>query len=182
MAWLAVLTLVAVVILALTGHAAGSASHEDAVNALGVHLLGVVVWTGGLIALVVMRVPLGSDLGATVVALLDRGGLVLRRGGRSPASSRPGSGWGRSTGSFTAYGAVVALKTLAIVALGVFGWLHRRNIAEVLTTDPVTGGRSRGWPWSSSPSWAPRPGWRPCWPAACRRCPTPRRPPAACWS
>ena len=48
MAWLALLTLAAVVILALTGHAAGSASHEDAVNALGVHLLGVVVWTGGL--------------------------------------------------------------------------------------------------------------------------------------
>ncbi len=66
MAWLAVLTLAAVVILALTGHAAGSTSHEDAVNALGVHLLGVVVWTGGLIGLVALRRPLGTDLGTTV--------------------------------------------------------------------------------------------------------------------
>ena len=57
MAWLAASTLGAVVVLALTGHAAGSASHEDAVNALAVHLLGVVVWTGGLLALVVMRRP-----------------------------------------------------------------------------------------------------------------------------
>ena len=66
MAWLAVFTLFAVVILALTGHAAGSASHEDAVNALAIHLLGVVVWTGGLIGLIVMRRGLGSDLGPTV--------------------------------------------------------------------------------------------------------------------
>ena len=82
MAWLALLTLTAVVILALTGHAAGSASHEDSVNALGVHLLGVVVWTGGLIALLVMRRPLGDDLGPTVAPLLDRS----RRGAsaRSP--------------------------------------------------------------------------------------------------
>src|SRR6478609_5996038 len=35
MAWLALFSLAAVVILALTGHAAGSASHEDSVNALG---------------------------------------------------------------------------------------------------------------------------------------------------
>ena len=138
MAWLAVFTLVAVVILALTGHAAGSASHEDAVNALGVHLLGVVVWTGGLIALVVMRVPLGSDLGPTVsrystVAAWCFAAVALT--GLQQAWIRLGS----IDGLFTAYGAVVALKTLAIVALGVFGWLHRRNIAEVLTTRPGDG-------------------------------------------
>ena len=46
---------------------------------------------------------------------------------------------GSIDGLFTAYGAVVALKTVAIVALGVLGWLHRRNIVEVLTARPGDG-------------------------------------------
>ena len=138
MAWLALLTLAAVVILALTGHAAGSVSHEDAVNSLGVHLLGVVVWTGGLLALVVMRRPLGSDLGPTVarystVAAWCFGAVALT--GLQQAWIRLGS----VDGLFTAYGAVVALKTVAIMTLGVLGWLHRRNIAEVLTVRPGDG-------------------------------------------
>ena len=138
MAWLALLTLAAVVVLALTGHAAGSVSHEDAVNSLGVHLLGVVVWTGGLLALVVMRRPLGSDLGPTVarystVAAWCFGAVALT--GLQQAWIRLGS----VDGLFTAYGAVVTLKTVAIVTLGVFGWLHRRNIAEVLTVRPGDG-------------------------------------------
>jgi cytochrome c oxidase assembly factor CtaG len=138
MAWLALLTLTAVVILALTGHAAGSASHEDSVNALGVHLLGVVVWTGGLIALLVMRGPLGDDLGPTVgrystLAAWCFGAVALS--GAQQAWIRLGS----VDGLFTAYGAVVALKTVAIVVLGVLGWLHRRNIVEVLAQRPGDG-------------------------------------------
>ena len=107
-------------------------------NALGVHLLGVVVWTGGLLALVVMRRPLGSDLGPTVarystVAAWCFGAVALT--GLQQAWIRLGS----VDGLFTAYGAVVALKTVAIMTLGVLGWLHRRNIAEVLAVRPGDG-------------------------------------------
>ncbi len=138
MAWLAALTLVAVVILALTGHAAGSSSHEDAVNSLGVHLLGVVVWVGGLIALVAMRRGLGSDLGATVArystVALWCFALVTVTGVQQA--------WIR-LGSFgaiaTSYGAIVALKTMALVVLGGLGWFHRRSIATRLAADPGDG-------------------------------------------
>ena len=104
----------------------------------GVHLLGVVVWTGGLIALLVMRRPLGSDLGPTVarystVAAWCFGAVALS--GVQQAWIRLGS----IDGLFTAYGAVVALKTVAIVVLGVLGWLHRRNIVEVLAQRPGDG-------------------------------------------
>ena len=138
MAWLAVLTLAAVVVLALTGHAAGSASHEDAVNALAVHLLGVVVWTGGLLALVVMRRPLGTDLGATVgrystVATWCFGAVALT--GLQQAWIRLGS----LDGLLTAYGLVVALKAVALVVLGVIGWRHRRNLAGRLAHAPGDG-------------------------------------------
>lgn len=138
MAWLALTTLVAVVILALTGHAAGSASHEDAVNSLGVHLLGVVVWVGGLLALVAMRRGLGTDLGATVgrystVALWCFVAVTVT--GVQQAWIRLGS-----LGAVaTSYGALVALKSLALVALGVLGWLNRRAIATRLAADPGDG-------------------------------------------
>ncbi len=138
MAWLAASTLAAVVILALTGHAAGSSSHEDAVNSLGVHLLGVVVWVGGLLALVAMRRGLGADLGATVarystVALWCFGLVAVT--GVQQAWIRLGS-----LGALaTSYGAIVALKTLALIALGVLGWFHRRSIATRLAVDPGDG-------------------------------------------
>ena len=138
MAWLAVLTLAAVVILALTGHAAGSASHEDAVNALGLHLAGVVVWVGGLMALVAMRRSLGADLGATVSRYSTVAAwcfALVTVTGVQQAWIRLGS-----LGAVaTAYGLVVALKTLALVALGVLGWLHRRSIATRLADDPADG-------------------------------------------
>lgn len=138
MAWLAGMTLAAVVILALTGHAAGSSSHEDAVNSLGVHLLGVVVWVGGLLALVAMRRGLGTDLGATVARYSTVAGwcfAAVTVTGLQQAWIRLGS-----LGAVaTSYGAVVALKTLALVALGVLGWLHRRGIATRLADDPGDG-------------------------------------------
>ena len=46
------LSFVALVALALTGHAAGGADHMGAVNSLGLHLLGVCLWVGGLIVLI----------------------------------------------------------------------------------------------------------------------------------
>jgi cytochrome c oxidase assembly factor CtaG/putative copper export protein len=138
MSWLAVLTLVAVVILALTGHAAGSASHEDAVNALGLHLLGVVVWVGGLLGLVAVRRSLGDDLGATVARYSTVAGccfaLVALTGVQQAWIRLGGLG-----GLTTAYGVIVLLKSAALVALGVIGWLHRRGIATRLSTAPGDG-------------------------------------------
>jgi cytochrome c oxidase assembly factor CtaG/putative copper export protein len=138
MAWLALLAFVGILLKALTGHAAGSASHEDAVNGLAVHLLGVVVWVGGLVALVVMRPRLGRDLGATVsrystLALWSF--VAVAASGALQAWIRVGS----PSGLFTAYGAVVLLKTAALVSLGVIGWRHRRNLAGRLAEDPSDG-------------------------------------------
>ncbi|MGL4745135.1 MAG: cytochrome c oxidase assembly protein [Dermatophilaceae bacterium] len=138
MAWLALATVAGVVILSLTGHAAGSASHETAVNALAVHLLGVVVWIGGLLALVAMRRTLGRDLGPTVarystLAGWAYGAVVLS--GLLQASTRLGT----LDDIGTDYGLLLLGKTLILVALGAFGWRHRRGIATRLTADPGDG-------------------------------------------
>jgi putative copper resistance protein D len=54
-ALLAALGLAALVPLALIGHAAGTAGHAMAVNSIGLHLVAVVIWVGGLVALFAVR-------------------------------------------------------------------------------------------------------------------------------
>jgi cytochrome c oxidase assembly factor CtaG/putative copper export protein len=58
---LAILGLVGLVPPALAGHSAARASHETAVTSLGLHLLGVSVWVGGLLCLVLLFGALNSS-------------------------------------------------------------------------------------------------------------------------
>ena len=41
--------------IALSGHAAGSSSHSMAVNSLGIHLVGICIWVGGFVALIIAQ-------------------------------------------------------------------------------------------------------------------------------
>ncbi|KRE42608.1 cytochrome c oxidase assembly protein [Knoellia sp. Soil729] len=130
-AWLAALALGGIVIVALTGHAAGSASHEDAVNSLGVHLIGVTVWVGGLLAIAIMRPRIGEDLGATVgrysvLAAWAYAAVALT--GLQQAVIRLGS----FSGINSAYGAMLVGKTVIIVALGILGWQQRRRVMATI--------------------------------------------------
>ena len=50
LAWASVLSLLALLPLALAGHAAGTADHMNSVDSLALHLLGVCLWVGGLAA------------------------------------------------------------------------------------------------------------------------------------
>ncbi|KGN31676.1 copper resistance protein CopD [Knoellia sinensis KCTC 19936] len=126
-AWLAAITLAGIAIVALTGHAAGSASHEDAVNSLGVHLIGVSAWAGGLIAIALMAPRIRQDLSATV------GRYSVLAGWAYAAVAVTGlqQAWIR-LGSFanldTAYGAMLVAKAVILVALGVIGWQQRRKV------------------------------------------------------
>ncbi|TQJ49027.1 bifunctional copper resistance protein CopD/cytochrome c oxidase assembly protein [Phycicoccus sp. SLBN-51] len=134
MAWLSLLAVLAVLPLALAGHAAGAANHDVAVNALAVHLVGVVVWVGGLLALAVMRPRLGDDLGVTV----QRFSAVALWCFVAVALSGVQSAWirlGSLGGLATAYGLLVIAKVTALVLLGYAGWRHRRTMAHRLRAD-----------------------------------------------
>ena len=61
-----VLAFVALWPMALTGHAAGTLDHDEAVNLQLFHLVGINVWVGGLLALVLVRRVLGEALLVTV--------------------------------------------------------------------------------------------------------------------
>ena len=63
--WITFLAFLALFPVALSGHASGSDDHQNAVDSLAVHLVGVTVWVGALIAIVLLGPGLGRQL-ATV--------------------------------------------------------------------------------------------------------------------
>ncbi len=119
----------------LTGHSAAADHHVLAVTNLALHVVAATVWVGGLVALVVHGCRT-ADL-ATASARFSR--LALICSGTVGASGllaawlilagRPG-GVGSVVG--TGYGWLLTVKLLALLALGAFGWQHRRRTLPAL--------------------------------------------------
>jgi cytochrome c oxidase assembly factor CtaG/putative copper export protein len=123
---LVLLGVVGLVPPSLAGHSSGLSDHETAVTSLGLHLLGVCVWTGGLVGLILLRARLGealptvarrySTLTGWAFVLVGVSGLI------NAAIRVP-----RLQGLATSYGLLLGLKAGAFVVLGVAGWQHRRR-------------------------------------------------------
>jgi putative copper resistance protein D len=131
-AWTAVLSVVAVLLPAFTGHAAGAGNHQVAITSLAMHVVAAALWAGGLAALLALR---GTDVLAGAAARYSRMALgcfaVVAFSGAANAWVRVGSLdqlW-RS-----AYGTLVVGKIVALLALGVFGALHRTRALPALRT------------------------------------------------
>src|SRR5690625_6162927 len=60
--WPILLGIIAIIPQAITGHASGTEGHHTAVTAMGLHLLGIAIWCGGLAILAVVARNLGDDL------------------------------------------------------------------------------------------------------------------------
>jgi putative copper resistance protein D len=125
-ALIAALGLLTLVPIALTGHAAGTANHSMAVNALGLHLLAVVIWVGGLVSLTLVRTRevLNEKHFHRYSSLALFAYLVLGVSGAVSAWLRVGSleKW------FTTYGLLIVLKTVIFVLLGIFGAIYRKRL------------------------------------------------------
>ena len=148
------LSFVALVAMALNGHASGGADHMGAVNSLGLHLLGVCLWVGGILVLVWV----GPLLSREFSVVSRRGGnthtepllaVVLRRysavalgcyalvllSGIVNAAVRVGS-WEQLGSS---YGVLALTKLMLTLLLGLAGFAHR----QWLIPGVVDGSRSR---------------------------------------
>ncbi|GAB2591109.1 cytochrome c oxidase assembly protein [Microlunatus antarcticus] len=133
-AWAGAIGLLAILPLSLAGHAAGSANHMNAVDSLVLHLLGAVLWVGGLAALVLMGGRLGAQRDAVVRRYSTLAGVcfvVVAFSGVINAALRLGS----FSGLATSYGLLVVGKVVALGLLGVAGFLHRRRVIPRLATD-----------------------------------------------
>ncbi|NMM22021.1 MAG: bifunctional copper resistance protein CopD/cytochrome c oxidase assembly protein [Phycicoccus sp.] len=138
MAALAALSILAILPLALAGHASGAASHDLAVNSLGLHLVSAVLWVGGLLALAMLRPLLGTGLAVSVQRYSTLAGscfVAVAVSGVANAWIRIGSIGNLATG----YGVLVILKVVALVALGIAGWQQRARVVDRIATDPLAG-------------------------------------------
>ena len=127
----------AVAVIALTpplyaGHAAHAGEHEVATGSLVVHVVAASLWVGTLAALVLhlrgdraVRVAATSRFSTLAMACFG----VLAASGALSAVARLGT----SRASWlSTYGAVLAVKIVAVVVLGVLGWAHRRWTLDLL--------------------------------------------------
>lgn len=133
----AALSVFALLPLSLSGHAAGSDEHGNAVNSLAIHLIGVTAWAGGLGAVILLRRRVGDDI-ATVVSrystLAGWAFAAVAFSGIINASLRLAG----PSDLLSPYGVLIVVKTTALVLLGLAGVWHRRRLIPKLAADPTS--------------------------------------------
>ncbi|WP_299039599.1 cytochrome c oxidase assembly protein [uncultured Pseudokineococcus sp.] len=142
--WAALLACLAIVPLALNAHSTGASGHETAVSSWGLHVLGVALWFGGLMALVAIARRTGPELPvvASRYSTLALVGFVLVVvSGVANAALRV-AGLGDLLG--TGYGLLVLAKAVASVLLGFAGYVHRRRLLAGLEARTASGTSARG--------------------------------------
>jgi len=128
--------MIGLVPLAQQGHAAGTASHDSAVTALGLHLVGAALWVGGLLLVVLLRNVLPGDRLPLVVARYSSIALgcfvLVAVSGTASAVIRVGT----LSNLTSPYGVLVLVKIAAIIGIGVLGAVQRRRAIRALTDAP----------------------------------------------
>ncbi|MFM5903623.1 MAG: cytochrome c oxidase assembly protein [Microbacteriaceae bacterium] len=126
--WLVAAGFAGLVPLAVSGHAAGSAGHAMAVNSIGMHLVGVVIWVGGLVALLVIA---RGESQEQQLKLLKRFSTLALAAFVLTATSGVAAALIRLSPSdwfTTNYGRLVLAKIVALLVLGALGAIYRLRL------------------------------------------------------
>jgi len=122
---------------AFAGHSASSGNHQLAVSALVIHVVAAVLWTGGLLALLLGRRRPVGELAASVRRFSQLAVCCYVLVGATGVTIALVRLWSLP-GILSTFGLLVGLKLAALVALGGFGWWHRRR------SIPLLAGGARG--------------------------------------
>lgn len=161
---------IGIVTMALNGHSAGGDDHMGAVNSLGLHLLGVCLWAGGLAALAWISPQLAADTTTTALPIGTRGrrgadvehaargrrvptvAVVLRRFSAvalccfvvvlASGIINAGVRIGTWEQLTSDYGVLALVKLILTLLLGVAGLMHRRAVIPALEHGRVSGRRA----------------------------------------
>ncbi|WP_226920576.1 cytochrome c oxidase assembly protein [Georgenia subflava] len=140
-----VLALLSLYPVAQTGHAAGAANHDLAVSSWWLHLGGVTVWVGGLVALCLVASRLGRDLPRVV----ERYSRVALWAFVITTVAGAANAWIRLTTPLDLlthpYGQLLLLKVVLTLVLGMAGWVHRTWTMPTIRAHTGTGGATAGW-------------------------------------
>lgn len=128
MGWVTGLSSVAWFCISLTGHAAGAGNHELAVSGWWLHVLGMGVWLGGVVALVVVGAGWPGSSRSDLAAVCRFSRLALWGAGVVWVSGVASAALRLATLADlgTLYGLVVVAKTVGTALLIVAGWAHRQ--------------------------------------------------------
>ncbi|MEQ4520354.1 cytochrome c oxidase assembly protein [Pseudarthrobacter sp. B907] len=133
-----ILSLAGLAPAALIGHSSSSSDHEGAINSLGLHLVGVSAWLGGIIVLTLLSGILSAPGGKADIteptlrrfsAVAGFAFALVFASGVINASIRVGS-WADLFGS--TYGQLIVAKASATLVLGGIGFMHRRWVIPQL--------------------------------------------------
>jgi putative copper resistance protein D len=123
--FVALLAVVALVPMGTQGHSGEEANHDAAVVALVLHIVAAAVWLGGLILLVMLR-PVLDRVGIVDVLLRYSSiALVAFVVVAVSGTVRASVGLGGWAALASPYGALVLVKVVALIALGVLGAAYR---------------------------------------------------------
>lgn len=119
--------------LALMGHSAEASGHTQAVNSIGLHLLGVTIWLGGLFVIALLGSDLArSDQLRTTIERYSSFALIafaiVAYSGVVNSLLRVHS----FADLMTPYGQVIVAKAFATVLLGLIGFWHRQFVIRRL--------------------------------------------------
>lgn len=125
------------------GHTTGTVNHDTAVTALFLHVLFAGVWLGGLLTLALNRSAMGDRLRVilprySTIALVSFVGVAAS--GFLGAQLRVAE----LGNLLTPYGILVLVKAAVLLALGLFGAVHRRIVIDRMRR--ATNGGA-GWFW-----------------------------------
>lgn len=125
-----------VIPLGLEGHSASGGNHDYGTNSYLWHLVFLVLWVGGLLALIAHGRRLGPGLDIALrrysaVALVAI--IVMTVSGLVNAAVRIEV----SDLLTTRYGLIIVAKSIGVLVLGFFGWLHRAWVIPKVQADPA---------------------------------------------
>ena len=117
--------------MALQGHSAGVSGHAMAITSMGLHLVFVSVWLGGVLTLILLRGIIDADRLPVIVSRFSTMAIiafiVVAVSGVANAMVRIGS-FDALVG--TPYGQLVLAKVAAMVVLGAFGFWQRGYLVK----------------------------------------------------
>lgn len=137
--FLLALSIISILPLAITGHAASGGGHDYGVNSLAFHLVGAALWAGGLFAVLAHARWRGAHMDvairryskvATVSLVMVALSGIINAVVRVPVEAL----------FTTTYGLLIVGKAVALLVLGMIGYLQRQKSVRALQDDPTARG------------------------------------------
>lgn len=130
--FVAILAIATLVPMGTQGHSGEEAFHHEAMTALILHIIAAAVWLGGLMLMILVRPLLGRDRLATALERYSSIALAAFVVVAISGTVRAAIGLQDLAALISPYGAILAVKVVALIAIGsLAAWYRLRLIARM---------------------------------------------------